>query len=99
MKKKCSRDEELRSEIIRAFGDRPNDPKWSPLGNWNDTMDVVRFMRANGFFLDINSGYLSVECGFVKGDGHWSVRCEPGNEQRAILKAAVKAIKSKDWRK
>lgn len=70
-----------------------------PLTDWNHTFQIVEAMRARGFFLDINGTDVSTECGFVKGDNHWSRRTTPGDERRAILEAALLAMEREPCQK
>ena len=71
--------------------------EWSPLIDWNDTMQVVAAMREKGFVFGMieSSAKDHVDIAFSKWVDRKStsplVICERSNEQRAILEAALMA--------
>lgn len=70
---------------------------WSPMDEWNDTMQVVAAMRAKGLKFCINE-YTDERCGFVTFHNH-DIDVEEAfdvtgdGERRAILRAALRSAR------
>lgn len=77
------------------------DGNWDPLGDWNCTWAVVEAMRDRGYHLELQPfprmGFTTAD--FIYCDEHIMhygrrIEFQPGNERRAILEAALRAIES-----